>query len=662
MKQLAKSINSILNLRDNFSKTLGQTAKNTKAFQQQVKASQNEIKKLGANITSSFKSMAKGALGLATAYIGFSSAKRFITESIEIAKSAAVNEERLQAVLKSTKGVTDEQIKSIKAYASELSQVGVISNTVALAGVQQLGAFNLQADTIKTLLPAMEDYAAQQKGLNATQEDMIGYAKLFGKMMNGQTGALTRLGMSLTKAEEQTLKYGTETQKAALIAKKFEDSIGGTNAALGQTDAAKIIRLTNNIRAFKKEVGNVLIPLQGLLAGVVGNAIPKVQKAVIPLLTNFRGLLEQGVNKLTRGWEVLKNHADELKAGLTILLPAVVGVTAALKSFSVLTSISKGIKILTTATKGLALAQIKLKFAFLGNPIFWVALAIGALTAKFVVAYRTSEAFRNKVNALLDKFKAFAVSLRGPVLTGIKAAGGKLKEVAGWVNTKVIPPILHIGQSLKKLRDEFAAPLFKFFKAIFTPGLVGAFTFVRGAFSTTIGIIKGQAENLLKIFSGITDFITGVFTGDWKFALNGLANSVSGTFGVLKTTVKGFVNFTIDSINGLTSGINNLTGKIKGVPGFGWASKLNIPQIPHLALGTSYFKGGMAQVNERGGEIIGLPNGSKVIPADKSERSLGRGDINLYLTIQGNVIGNEAFINQVGAVVTSKVKMALTNM
>ena len=57
-----------------------------------------------------------------------------------------------------------------------------------------------------------------------------------------------------------------------------------------------------------------------------------------------------------------------------------------------------------------------------------------------------------------------------------------------------------------------------------------------------------------------------------------------------------------------------------------------------------------------------LPSGSKVIPAGQTDKILnGTNGINVNVVIQGNVIGNESFINQVGAAVWNKVNLALLN-
>lgn len=80
------------------------------------------------------------------------------------------------------------------------------------------------------------------------------------------------------------------------------------------------------------------------------------------------------------------------------------------------------------------------------------------------------------------------------------------------------------------------------------------------------------------------------------------------------------------------------------------------------ATGTNYFSGGLTEVGEHGGEILNLPNGTQIIPNDISKRMTGSGySINCPVTIQGNVIGNEDFINQIGQAISSRVGLALSN-
>lgn len=91
-----------------------------------------------------------------------------------------------------------------------------------------------------------------------------------------------------------------------------------------------------------------------------------------------------------------------------------------------------------------------------------------------------------------------------------------------------------------------------------------------------------------------------------------------------------------------------------------WASKNN----PAKANGTGYFEGGRAIVGEYGPEIVDLPRGSVVKNNAQTKRELsGNGyTINCPVTIQGNVVGNEDFIEQIGTAITGKVQLAIANM
>lgn len=104
-----------------------------------------------------------------------------------------------------------------------------------------------------------------------------------------------------------------------------------------------------------------------------------------------------------------------------------------------------------------------------------------------------------------------------------------------------------------------------------------------------------------------------------------------------------------------------------GVSG-GWtagAGAFENHKVPHAyASGTSYFEGGRAIVGEYGPEIVDLPRGSVVKNNAQTKRELSGGGptINCPITIQGNVIGNDDFVERLGTALTSKVQLAIANM
>ena len=118
----------------------------------------------------------------------------------------------------------------------------------------------------------------------------------------------------------------------------------------------------------------------------------------------------------------------------------------------------------------------------------------------------------------------------------------------------------------------------------------------------------------------VITFISGVFTGNWRQAWEGVKSIFKGIFDTFAAICKAPINAVIGIINGAISALNKINVTIPDwVPGLGGKSfGINIPTIPQLYRGTDNWKGGMAMIHDRGGEIVDLPQGSRVYPHDKS--------------------------------------------
>ena len=135
--------------------------------------------------------------------------------------------------------------------------------------------------TVNKLLPAFENLLVQQKGLNGTQEDAVALANMFGKAMMGQTGALKRAGISFTDAQAEVLKYGTEEEKAAMLAEVVTQNVGNMNSEFAKTDAGKIQQAKNAIGDMGEQIGAVLLPaVANLVSWFQANLLPAIQQVI----------------------------------------------------------------------------------------------------------------------------------------------------------------------------------------------------------------------------------------------------------------------------------------------------------------------------------------------------------------------------------------------
>ena len=230
-----------------------------------MKTAGGKIKAAGRNITTTVS-----VWGMAAIYSG--------GKLIDMAQKQAEAEDKLTEIYKSRMGVGKKAVKSTLDLASAEQKLGVVGDEVQLAGAQQLATYAKYPSTVNTILPALNDLLVQQKGMNGTQEDAVGLANLFGKAMMGQTGALKRAGITFTEAQEEVLKYGTEEEKAAMLAEVVNQNVGDMNEEFAKTDAGKIQQAKNALGDMGEEIGAILLPaVADLVSWFQDNLMPKIQ-------------------------------------------------------------------------------------------------------------------------------------------------------------------------------------------------------------------------------------------------------------------------------------------------------------------------------------------------------------------------------------------------
>ena len=325
-----------------------------------------------------------------TQYVGRSK-QAYMEEGVEVAK--------LQQIMQNTMGARDGEVKSILDLASAQQKLGVIGDETQLAGAQELSTYLTKSESLKKLLPAMNDMLAQQYGLNASQEQAQNIGMMLGKVMQGQTSALSRYGYTFDEAQEKILKTGTEAQRAAVLFDVVNSAVGGVNEQLAKTPEGKLKQQANNLGDLQERVGKLVVLAEAAFSPVItsiGNFFDKVisffekyqdkiQKAVEATARIIKRLFRAIWAVVSTVYEAFSSFINGIKDGN----PVFVGLAAAITGVTTAMLIMKGAQMASAAWSAIVVfwnniqtaSWWKLNASMLANPVTWIIAGIIALIA-----------------------------------------------------------------------------------------------------------------------------------------------------------------------------------------------------------------------------------------------------------------------------------------
>lgn len=151
--------------------------------------------------------------------------------------------------------------------------------------------------------------------------------------------------------------------------------------------------------------------------------------------------------------------------------------------------------------------------------------------------------------------------------------------------------------------NKFILPIINWFIDLFGPVISSSIAQAIEAISGILGPIIDVAGDIFSIFGGVIDFITGILTGDWEKAWQGIVDIFGGIWDTIVDIIKVPLNLVIGLINGLLTAIqtginfvikavNKLSFDVPDwVPGIGGETfgfdldEASFTKIPYLASG-----------------------------------------------------------------------------
>jgi phage-related protein len=513
---------------------------------------------------------------------------------------------KLALGLENATGATDKQVAAAEKWITAQGNALGVTDDELRPALQKLAQSTGDVGKAQSQLQvAMDISAGSGKSLSSVTEAMM-------KANNGSVAGLGRLGVATKDAAGETMSLDE-------IMKKAGDTFAGQAAAKAGTLEGKMGILKLRFDEAKEAIGARLIPiLTSLSDWIIGTGLPAVEKFMqqwrdgVGLGGNFASALtavkdaavgtvsfllehKEAVAAMVAAYAAFKAAQLGMAAASAISLLALKAQTVGTLTHSVVTGAT------AIATGAWTAAQWLLNAALTANPIGLVIVAIAALVAGIVIAWKNSETFRdivtgawgaikaatgdvwdwvkNKIDAVFGFLKGLFMNFTGPGL--IIKHWGDIKDatVNIWENIKgavsdKLGAVVDLISGLKgRIQSKFADAL---------NWLVGEGRQVIG------GLIGGIGERFADLGGKLVDLKTNI-TGKFSDALTFLAGEgrqiVGGLIGGIgeriadigaklveaKTAITGkfsdaaqwLVSAGKDIISGLIAGIDSMISSVR---------------------------------------------------------------------------------------------------
>ena len=395
-------------------------------------------KTMGSGMAASVGSSLKSLAGPIAALFAVQKLAQFAGDSLGEARESQKVSAVTEQIIKATGGAAKVTASAVGDLAASISNKTGIDDEAIQSGSNLLLTFKNVRNEIGKGSNIFDRATAAAVDLSKAGFGSVeGASKSLGKALNDPVkgiAALGRAGVTFTdgqKAQIKALVASGDTLKAQkIILKEVESQVGGVAAASATMDEKARVASDN----LKESFGTVLLPA---VDAVQRAFVEKIAPAIAGFVEGFKSGEGAGGtfrDVLVKVGSVLAATAGFIGANKDVLIPlvgALVSGAAAIKVVSIVTG-------LWTAAQGL------LNVALAANPVGIVVVAIAALVAGIVLAYKNSETFRDIV---ADAFTVVKVGANALALVAVKAfrfllgvwlsvAGGIVKGAAialGWV-------------------------------------------------------------------------------------------------------------------------------------------------------------------------------------------------------------------------------------
>lgn len=484
------------------------------------------------------------------------------------------------------------------------------------ASLGRIGA-NLLSGAFPLIAPAIQKVTGF---LGKFEDKAAGAGEKVGKAFAGLTSLLVK--GDFTKNLREAFNVEEDSPFVAFIL-KVRDGIKG--AAAGFKAALPVVL------AFAKSVGKDIGSTLKNLAQVFGPLIVQLGSAAFKAAPAVFATLGGALKVVSK---TLATVSGFVKSNATLFQSLAVAVGAGLAAFYAIKTV---MTVITVTTRAWAAAQALLNVVMSANPIGLVVIALAALVAGLIYAYKNSETFRDIVNGAFTKVKAAAAAVlnffktQWPVLLVLLAGPVGLAVLAIIRNWEKIKSAT--SSAWKAVRN-FISSAWAAIQAVTIAKLaaIGAkitavWASVKSGTSAAWNAVKnyivGRLTDAKAGIVRVVDSIKSILSNAWA----SVARTASSAWGKVKSGIGSAwhgvasviiapINAVIDVMNLFIRGANALLHAIPGV-------SLKITPIGHVATPKGFAAGGWTGPGAKY-QPAGVVHADEFVIRKESQQSISR--------------------------------------
>lgn len=485
---------------------------------------------------------------------------------------------------------------ALRGFGLDAGQAGHVADVFARAAADTNAEVADMGDAMKYIAPvanamgiSLEESAAaigimSDAGIKGSQAgtSLRGALSRLAKPTKPMIGVMDELGLSFYDAEgnmkslkdqigmlQQAFKGLTpEQQQNALVTLYGQESLSGMMALIDKGPDS-LGKLTNSLKDSNGAADEMARTMQDnmnssieQMLGAFESAAIVIQGIIAPAIRGVADTIGGLVQKFVDAPEPIQKMVLVI-AGLVAAIGPLLFIGGSMLVWFAKLKVAVGF----LSTSFPALGGV---FTALTGPVGIVIGIIALLVGAFVIAWNTSEGFRNAVTAIWESIKntiSFAVQTVSNTITRIFGS-----VVAWWkANNEEIAAAVNAiwnGKIGQFIRDAMG---------VIQGIIVGVWTAIKGITEGVWTAISAVIEGALRVIQGLIKFVLGVLSGDWSMAWEGMVEAASGILYGLGGLVVGALEAVIGVVKGFWSVFKNAGWNLVKMIADGIWSAISLP-------------------------------------------------------------------------------------